>query len=105
MIRIKKIPGEPNYMAGEDGRIYSLISGFIAQRLNQRGYLDAHVGGERKYVHRLVAAAFVGNGAGLQVHHIDGDKTNNRAENLEYISPYSHGKLHGPEGAKQSANK
>lgn len=42
----------------------------------------------RRRVHVLVALAFLGEKpAGLQVNHIDADKTNNRAANLEYVSP------------------
>lgn len=40
--------------------------------------------GIKRFVHRLVVDAFVGDGAGRDVNHIDGDKTNNRMENLEY---------------------
>lgn len=41
-------------------------------------------GSPREYVHRVVMAAFVGPGKGMDVNHIDGDKTNNSLENLEY---------------------
>ena len=38
-------------------------------------------------VHRLVSDAFIGDRPdGHQVNHIDGDKTNNRLENLEFVS-------------------
>lgn len=46
--------------------------------------------GRRKgfHVHALVASAFLGSRpAGAQVNHRNGDKHNNRAANLEYVTP------------------
>lgn len=42
---------------------------------------------KRMYIHRLVANAFIPNEDNkLEVNHIDGDKTNNSASNLEWVN-------------------
>ena len=52
------------------------------------GYLRVALGrGAHRYVHRLVAAAFHPNPENLpQVDHIDGDRKNNAASNLRWVS-------------------
>jgi hypothetical protein len=43
--------------------------------------------GAVRRIHNLVAEAFIGPKLpGMDVNHIDGDKTNNRVENLEYLT-------------------
>jgi hypothetical protein len=53
------------------------------------GYWRVGLGrSNQKYVHRLVAAAFVPNPDGLtQVDHVDGNRLNLSLENLRWVSP------------------
>lgn len=61
------------------------------QRANNRGYIIVALWHNGKQfnttVHRLVAEAFIPNMDNKpQVNHIDGDKSNNRADNLEWVT-------------------
>lgn len=51
------------------------------------GYMAITFGGRPRYLHRLLAEAFIPNPDGkLYINHKDGDKTNNRLENLEWCT-------------------
>lgn len=59
----------------------------IAVVKHSRGYFRIRKNEKSFYVHRLVASAFVDNPEGKPcVNHIDGVKTNNKAENLEWCT-------------------
>lgn len=104
---MKKIEGYPNYQVTEDGRVFSMDrfepskngskrkrTGMeLKQRESNCGYMRVGLrnGNDRQkslLVHRIVAKAFV-NGFKdcLVVNHIDGDKKNNHASNLEWVTP------------------
>lgn len=57
---------------------------------NHKGYLRVELSrcavSELRSIHRLVMDAFNPNEGDLQINHIDGDKTNNRLENLEWCT-------------------
>lgn len=96
------VPGyEGRYDVSADGQIMRVknVHGatpgrLIGQDVDARGYLRVTLlGGHRGtakgfFIHRLVAAAFLGpRPQGLQVNHKDGDKSNNAIDNLEYVTP------------------
>ncbi len=64
--------------------------------LNKNGYLSLCVGNKREYVHRIVMEEHLGRKLtdNEAVHHINGDRTDNRIENLQLLSRAEHSKLH-----------
>ena len=78
-----------DYLVGNKGTIKNLKGKEICQWIDNVGYKQVNLfkNGKRYYkrVHRLVAEAFIPNDNNLpQVNHIDGDKTNNTVQNLEW---------------------
>lgn len=101
-LRVKPIKGyEDLYLIFEDGKIWSLPrkrkqggvtkGRFLKQHLTQNGYafVTLFKDGKKssKRIHCLVAENFISKRPkGLVIHHIDNNKLNNKASNLEYVS-------------------
>lgn len=73
------------YRVSRGGHVWSNISQRILKAQLHQGYLQVRLKGKTYYVHQLVAKTYV-KPKNLVVNHINGNKTDNRAENLEWIT-------------------
>ena len=87
------IPGYgEKYQVSKTGIIRNVLTGKILKPIKrQDGYLVVNLSYQNKakqiMIHRLVAEAFINNPSNYPVvNHIDGNKTNASAENLEWVT-------------------
>jgi len=80
------ITGE--YEIDEEGNVYSYQKKkTLSQTNNGNGYMTVTLNNTKFYVHRLVAQTYIDKPEGKNdVNHKDGDKSNNSAKNLEWVS-------------------
>lgn len=115
MTEWRDIPGYPGYKASDDGQIASFKkdpSGYIlTQHEASNGYMRVAVRSEAHKgncagVHRFVAAAFIPNPNNLpEINHKNGNKKDNRVENLEWVTSSQNHKHAYKVLGKQSAAK
>lgn len=95
----RDIPGyEGLYQVSSDGQVKRLAGSYkcikdriLKQSFNSAGYLQVALSRDgkplTKLIHNLVTLAFFGNPGDLWCNHKNGIKTDNRVENLEYVTP------------------
>jgi hypothetical protein len=81
-----KLTNEITIQVSNKGRVINLKGAIGNGTLTSQGYKTVSIGRKRRSIHRLVMATFYGEDKTRVVNHIDGDKTNNKLENLEYLT-------------------
>jgi hypothetical protein len=97
------------------GKPFTVISAAKAQRFCSRScaftwktprqekpYAKTTVAGKQRLAHRVLMEAHLGRSLGRDeiIHHINGDATDNRIENLEVMSQAAHLQLHAKQGRR-----
>ncbi len=91
MDEMKEIPGTEGYFCNKSGDIFTNKRTGILKKMkrspDRNGYLRVTlVGRGSTPSHRLILETFVGPSNGLQCNHINGKKSDNRLENLEWVT-------------------
>lgn len=92
MSRWNPYPHAPDYLVSKSGNIKSSKTGKVLKPQKYKNYrlkVFLSVNGKKvpKYIHRMVAETYIPNPLSLpEVNHIDGNRYNNRLDNLAWIS-------------------
>lgn len=83
----KRLPDVPDILLCSDGYAINVNTGWVYKNvLKKTGYCEISVNGKCYLIHRLIARAFCdGFAPNKEVNHIDGNKLNNAASNLEWV--------------------
>lgn len=91
--QIINLTGFPKYFLKNDGKILQRL----ATRCDESGVVDVclitlnnRTKGVRYKIHRLMAYVFIGNPGGKEIHHIDGNRANNKLDNLKLLTFEEH---------------
>lgn len=86
----KQIPWDSRYYISNVGQVKSyarVYERIVKPVIIKPGYLRVRIGSKKFLIHRLVALTWIPNPDNLsEVNHLNGDKKDNRVENLEWTT-------------------
>jgi hypothetical protein len=84
---MREIQGSKGYYINRDGIILGRAGATLKTQIDKKGYERVKLGRRSVKVHRVVAIAFIDNPHNYpQVNHINGIKSDNRVDNLEWCN-------------------
>lgn len=105
--RWERIKGAWDYEISNLGRLRKGQRRLLNGSISRDGYIQVNIKGKLTTIHRLVAEAFVPNPDGKElVDYIDGNRSNNRADNLRWVTPKENSNnIHRKKLLKEQAEK
>ena len=96
---------EKGYFASPQGNIYNRHGDLMAGAVDHCGYRHTILNRKNRNIHRVIAETFIPNPNNLPcVNHKDGNKQNNRVDNLEWCT-HSENTLHSFRTGLQKTNR
>lgn len=78
-----------HYKANLSGNVLGQFGRILKPKLSKSGYCEITIRGNYYLLHRFIYEVFTGKviPEGLQINHIDGNKSNNQFANLQLVTP------------------